>query len=317
MKIVIAVGIFCVVFLLLASAILLFSALQRKTRQKHLAALFNEENATSSPKEESSNIVRTADMRVFGYQLDLRRLELLLLSADITLSTERFITLVLGVGLVGFLLSFVLVKQVAGSLLILFFLALLPFLFLLHRRKVRDEALVSQLPEALELIVRALRVGQSVDNALKDVSQNFPDPMGREMRIIHEEIALGLPFAQALKNFELRFARLADVKLMTTAFIIQRETGGNLTMVLANLATLIRERDKLGRQVRAMTAEGRSSAIILGFLPICAAGFFWLVRPDYISVLFTHPLGKKLLMLAIVMQTAGFAVMYLMTRMDP
>ncbi|PIE73708.1 MAG: pilus assembly protein TadB [Deltaproteobacteria bacterium] len=317
MKTAVVLVVFCLIFLMLASVIILIAVLQRKARQKQLAGLFAEGYFTSSRKDTDSKTVRTTNISIFGHQLDLQRLELLLLSADINMSAEHFLTLTLGAGLLVFILSLTLAQQLAGSLLIMLSALALPLLFLFHRKKARDEALVSQLPEALELIVRALRVGQSVDNALKEVSRNCPDPLGREIRIIHEEIALGLPFVQALQNFELRFARLGDVKLMTTAFIIQRETGGSLTTVLSNLAALIRERDKLGRQVKALTAEGRSSALILGILPIFAAGSFWLLRPDYIHLLFTHPLGKKLLMLAIVMEITGFIVMYFMTRMDP
>jgi tight adherence protein B len=155
-----------------------------------------------------------------------------------------------------------------------------------------------------------------VDNALKEVARSSPPPLGAEIRTIYEEIALGIPFTAALENFEHRFNRLADVKLMTTAFIIQRETGGNLTRVLDNLANLIRERDTLKRQVRAMTAEGRSSAFILGVLPLVVGAFFWIVRPAYIKVLFTHPVGQKLLLAAVVLEISGFAVMCLMTRID-
>ena len=248
--------------------------------------------------------------------VDLARLETLLSAADVSISAQRMATLALIVGSLGFFAVLAVSRNFLGALLAMGLGAALPLMVLLYRRRQRDEALVRQMPEALDMIVRALRVGQSVDNALKEVGRAIPAPLGAEIQTIYEEMSLGIPFTAALQNFEARFARLADVKLMTTAFIIQRETGGNLTRVLANLSDLIRERDTLKRQVRAMTAEGRSSAFILGVLPLAVGAFFWIIRPAYIQTLFSHPAGRKMLLAAVLLEVTGFVVMKLMTRID-
>ena len=249
--------------------------------------------------------------------VDLARLEALLFSAGVSMPGERMATLITLTGLLGFFAILAVARSLPGALLAMGLGFALPLMVLRYRRRRRDDALVRQMPEALDMIVRALQVGQSVDNALNEVGRTVPPPLGMEIQTIYEEMSLGIPFTVALQNFESRFARLADVKLMTTAFIIQRETGGNLTRVLANLSDLIRERDTLKRQVRAMTAEGRSSAFILGVLPLAVGAFFWIIRPAYIRMLFSHPAGRKMLLAAMLLEIAGFVIMKLMTRLEP
>ena len=140
----------------------------------------------------------------------------------------------------------------------------IPSLYLMNLRRKRETALVKQLPDAIDMIVRALRAGQSVDQSLVEVGRGMPEPVGEEIHTIYDEMAMGLPFETALRNFERRFARLADVKILCAAFIVQRETGGNLTKILGGLADTIRERFKLRMQVRALTAEGRTTTWVLG-----------------------------------------------------
>jgi tight adherence protein B len=192
----------------------------------------------------------------------------------------------------------------------------MPFVYLVRRRKKREEALVQQVPDALDMIVRALRVGQSVDGALKEVGRVFAPPIGIEIRTIYEEMAMGLPFEKALDNFERRFPHVTDVKILCTAFTIQRETGGNLTRILQGLSTTIRERFTLKRQVRTLTAEGRTSAKILGILPLVFGGIVWILNSDYIRQLFVHPAGRKMLLYAAVSAILGFIFMRLMTKIE-
>lgn len=262
-------------------------------------------------------IPSTPAIRLLRHLLPLQRLDNLLIAADLTLSMERFLLIAVAAGGVGFCACYAVSRTLLISVGIAWLCASLPFVVLLHRRKKKEAAIVQQLPEALDMIVRALRVGQSVDNALVEVARSCPPPLGPEMRIMHEEVSLGIPFISALRNFGARFARLPDVKLMITAFVIQHETGGNLSQILDNLADLIRKRDTLRRQVRALTAEGRSSSLVLGVLPLVVGLFFWIARPAYIQVLFDHPVGRKLLLLAILLELAGFMTMRLLTRMTP
>jgi tight adherence protein B len=311
--------VFVLVLALLAGVQAVINTWQRKKKQSRLQALLQAAQAApdaltgldSAPRKQS------AAVRLFGRTLDLARLETLLTSADVSIAPKRFLTLAMTLGLLGFVIIWIITQHVLGAMVVMAAGACLPLMVLLIRRQRRDAALVRQMPDALDMIVRALRVGQSVDNALRDVGRNCPPPLGAEIQGIYEEMALGIPFSAALRNFEARFARLADVKLMTTAFIIQRETGGNLTRVLSNLSDLIRQRDSLKRQIKALTAEGRSSAVILGLLPLAVGTFFWIIRPGYIQTLFSHPTGRKMLLAAILLEIGGFVVMRLMTRIEP
>jgi tight adherence protein B len=253
---------------------------------------------------------------VMNRLIDFSSLKMLLLSADVSFSLVRFFTLSLAVGILCLIPVYLFAENLYAGLVVFSGGLFLPWAVLVHRRKKREETLVKQLPDMLDVMVRALKIGQSVDGALREISRSFPSPVGTEVRMIYEEISMGLPFETALHNFEYRFPHVPDVKILCTAFIIQRETGGNLISLLEGLSTTIRERFQLRRQVRTLTAESRSSATILGLLPLGFTAIIWIFNPQYIQVLLNHPIGKKLLCLAIFLIAAGFITMRLMTRIE-
>ncbi|MBL0731931.1 MAG: type II secretion system F family protein, partial [Desulfosarcina sp.] len=184
-----------------------------------------------------------------------------------------------------------------------------PLFYFVYRRKKREDILVKQLPESIDMITRALKAGQSLDGALHEVGRSLPLPIGGEISTVYDEIAMGLPFESAIKNFEKRYPRIADIKILCTTFVIQRETGGNLTKILTGLATTIRERFKLKMQVKTLTAEGRVTSMILAMIPVAFALLTWFLNPKYISILFVHPMGKKILFFAFFLEGLGFYVM--------
>ena len=273
-----------------------------------------------APERETESILKQTKNRghfekLLGRLMDVSVLQTLIIAADMKWSVEMFLLLSLGIGFLMQLPVLVLLHHPAA---LFFFIpgAFVPLGFLLYRCKKREEALAHQMPDVLGTIVRALKAGQPLDSALREVGANFSAPIGHEIRLIYEEIALGMPFAEALRNFQGRFPRMSDVRMVCTALIIQRETGGNLTRILENLSATIRERFQLSRQVKVLTAEGKGSAMILGLLPLVLSGLFWLLNPDYISVLFVHPVGRKLLILAVLFEITGFMVMRWMTRLE-
>ena len=240
----------------------------------------------------------------------------LLDTAGLRLNAEHFVLICLAAGLLFLLPVLALAAHPLFGLVFFAAGAALPLLYVFHRRAVREEALVLQLPEAIDMIVRALRVGQSVDGALKDIAQDLPAPLGPEIRKIYDEIAMGLSFTAALQHFAQRFQRLPDVHIFCNAFIVQRETGGNLTRILEGLSQTVRERFQLKRQVKALTAEGRASAVILALLPVAFAVITWFANPGYIQTLFVHPTGRALLLVAVLLQAAGFLVMRVLSRIE-
>ncbi|MGD8387565.1 MAG: type II secretion system F family protein [Desulfobacteraceae bacterium] len=290
------------------------AALEKEKRLKELNAEGSEDGRMegSVRKEQTRSLVE----RLLGRFLDLAALESLLISADVPLSLERLLTLSLGMGVLFVIPILVILKNALAVLVALAAGIALPFAYVVYRKRKREEALVEQLPDTLDMIVRALKVGQSVDGALQEVARSFPPPIGTEIKTVYDEMAVGLPFEAAFRNFEKRFPRLPDVKILVTSFIIQRETGGNLTAVLEGVAHTVRERFQLKRQVRVLTAEGRSSAIVLGLLPAAFLIVAWIFNPKYIGLLFHDPLGRKLLLAAVLLEAAGFMIMRYMSRIN-
>ena len=285
-------------------------------KEKRLRALAGPEDA----RPHGHLIRKPADTSraesLLGALIDMGRLESLLLASDTPLSAERFLFLCLTTGGSLFVVLLFLFRNPFLALAFLALGALAPVFYLLRRKQKREEDLVRQLPEALDMIVRALRVGQSLDGAFRELGADFPPPLGAEVRTIYEEMAMGIPFESAVRNFELRFPKVADIKLFCTALIIQRETGGNLTRILDGLSRMIRERFTLRRQVRALTAEGRTSALILGLLPVGFIILTWLSNPEYLNTLFTTPVGHRLLFIAVLLEAFGFIVMRVMAKIE-
>ncbi len=165
-----------------------------------------------------------------------------------------------------------------------------------------------QLPEALDLMARALKAGHAFTGALKMVADEMDDPIGTEFDKTLGEINFGIDVSQALINLSQR-VDCPDLRFFVIAIIIQRETGGNLAEILGNIAYLIRERFKLHGRVRVLAAEGKLSAIILVALPFLVALALTFLNPDYLEVLVTDPIGRFMSCFALVMMAFGIVVM--------
>lgn len=182
--------------------------------------------------------------------------------------------------------------------------SLLPLMWLLMRRKGRFKKFARQLPDALELISRALRSGHSLASALHVVVDEMPAPISQEFGIAYEEQNLNVPLDQALKNMLRRMPNM-DLKFFVTAVAIQRQAGGDMAEILDKISYIIRERFKIMGQVQALTGEGRISGVVLMGLPIALFFAVYYLNPDYVMLLFTEPLGKKMIAVAAVLQVLG------------
>jgi tight adherence protein B len=185
--------------------------------------------------------------------------------------------------------------------------ATFPILWLFMRRRKRFKKFAQQLPDALDLVARALRSGHSLAAAFDLVGQEVADPLGTEFMRVFEEQNLGIPLDEAMNDLTDRIPNL-DLKFFTTAIILQRQTGGDLAEILDKLSHLIRERFKIWGQVQALTGEGRLSGVILLALPPLLFLAIFNLNRDYVMVLFEDPLGKKMLLGAILMQVLGALV---------
>ncbi len=223
--------------------------------------------------------------------------------ADMRINVGTFLLGSATCGAFGLLLGLVFQKLIMG-LVLGGVLTAGPYLFLKIKRRRRLAALEAQLPDALDLIVRSLRAGHSFANGLKIVSQEMEDPVAAEFGQVVNEHSFGVALTQALQNLVHR-VDLQDIRFFATAVILQRETGGNLTEVLNSLSMLIRERFKLKRQIKAISAEGRLSGLILTLLPVGLFGLLVMTNPTYIEPLYNSKPGQIMVGIALGMQFLG------------
>jgi tight adherence protein B len=189
----------------------------------------------------------------------------------------------------------------------------LPFLYVQRKRAKRLSKLEQQLPEALGMMVSALRVGHSLTASLGAVAQESPEPISGEMRKCFEEQNYGVDLRTALVNLTER-APIQDFRIFVAAVLIQKESGGNLAEVLEKVAETTRERFRLKKQVAVHTAQGRMTGWILSLLPLVLGLAMYLVNPDGMSVLWKRPMGLKLLYTAIGMDVVGALIIRKIVR---
>ncbi len=171
-------------------------------------------------------------------------------------------------------------------------------------------------PDAIGLMVRALRAGLPVAAAVHEVARAVPGPIGDEFRRVSEEMRLGLPIETALWGAARR-VRLADFDFLVVTVSVQREAGGNLAETLAGLDDTLRRRAQLHLKVHAVSAEARTSALIIGSLPFVIAGLMALIAPDYLGLLFATPLGRLLAGAALASIATGGMMIGRMARIEP
>lgn len=188
-------------------------------------------------------------------------------------------------------------------------LAVLPVLRLTWLRSRRVQKIGAQLPDALDMISRALRAGHAFSSALAMVGEEAQEPIAGEFKATFDEINFGIPTQTALVNLATRVP-IPDLRYFVLAVVIQLETGGNLAELLGMLANLIRERFKLFGKIRVLAAEGKLSAYILTALPFFVAGMLFLVSPAYLDALITDPAGIRLVIGALVMMAVGAFLMW-------
>jgi len=210
--------------------------------------------------------------------------------------------------LVGWLYQSALVASAAaaGS-------ASLPWAWLQWRRSRRLAKLERQLPDALDLLTRALRAGHAFTAGLKMAADEMADPIAGEFRAVHEEINFGVSMQQALTHLSERVPS-TDVRYFVVAVLIQRDSGGNLTEILGNLSRLIRERAKLMGRVRVLSSEGRMSAWILTLLPFALGGVLYVANPKFMGPMLTDPIGIAMLEYLLVMMAMGVIVLRKIVR---
>lgn len=182
-----------------------------------------------------------------------------------------------------------------------------------NRKAAHLARLLDQFPDALGLVVRAVRAGVPVAEGIKMVAAELPAPIGREFRQVADAIAIGTDLEQALWDLAKR-TQLPEFRFFVVTVVLQRETGGNLTETLDNLADVIRKRRAVRQRAKALTAEARMSIMVLAVLPFVAGGGLWLINPDYLLKLFTTAEGRGLLAAALGSLGIGLGSMHLLIK---
>lgn len=184
----------------------------------------------------------------------------------------------------------------------------MPLLIVLRAKGKRLAKVDQQLPDALDLIGRALRAGHAFPTAMKMVGDEMNAPIADEFKATFDEVNFGISMNDALMNMATRVPS-TDLRYFVIAVMIQRETGGNLAELLDNISKIVRERIKLLGQIRVLSAEGRMSAWVLGLLPFAAAAMIQLTNPGFLAVLYTDPAGQKMVATALTMMFVGVLAM--------
>jgi tight adherence protein B len=182
-----------------------------------------------------------------------------------------------------------------------------PYVYLYVVREIRFARCDALLPEAIDLMARALRAGHAVPAVMEMVAQEIPDPLGSEFRTLHEEQSFGLPTREAILNLVQRVPR-DDLRFLATAILVQSETGGNLTQILDKTAGVMRERVRLRGQLRIYTAQGRITGWILCAMPFLMFVLISIVNPGYEKVLLDDPIGIRLIYAGLAMMVIGVLI---------
>jgi tight adherence protein B len=229
------------------------------------------------------------------------------------LSVGEFVLLSLLCAGVGFL-----VGRSMGLLVAPIFAAgcgYLPYLNLKRKAAKRLDNFQAQLPEAIDMLVNAMKSGYSLQAAIKFAGEESPDPLGPEFARVYDEQRLGMDVRGALLALQER-VNILDCRMFVTALLLQRETGGNLAEVLTNLATLMRERVGLRGQIDALTAEPKMSAVVLGLLPVALFLIIATINRDYMAPLWTTPGGRLLSLYGLVSIILGYVIMKKLGKID-
>ena len=232
------------------------------------------------------------------------RLSLYVRTSGLQVSATELLLLSLVLAVLGFAMPAPIGRPpVLGAALALG-LAWLPWWRVSSARNTRVQKFEQQFPDALDMMGRAMRAGHAFPTAVKMCGDEVSEPMGRDFRLLSDEMNYGVPATEALQNLASRVP-LPDVSYFVVAVMIQRESGGNLAELLDSISAILRARLKLMGEVRTLSAEGKLSAIILTALPFGVALMVNLVNPEFMKVLWTDPVGLKVVGAALFMMVLG------------
>ena len=314
MELIICIAIFAFVLLIFAGFYNLL-----KGRRNQESDRLRQRLRVVSPKGERSqtiNIVRKSRVLSNVLWLDsllrnipfLQKIDRILLQSNLQYPLGVFFLSSILLAFFGYGVTSYITGNTLFSVLAAVVLSIIPFFCILMKRNFRMKKFEKQLPGALDMVARSLKAGHAFTGGLQMVAEEFDDPIGGEFAIVIEEFNFGVGIKEALIKLTERID-CPDLKFLTIAVTIQRETGGDLAEILENIASLIRERFKLHDKILTLSGEGRISAKVLIAIPFGLGIWFYLSNPGYIKILLFDPIGQKLIFIAVIMMAVGIFTM--------
>ncbi len=232
-----------------------------------------------------------------------------------TILAHRLVAMAAVIAVAAFILAMVMLGNPLVALMAFLAGGAAPFVFIFRERRARLEKFEEQLPDAVDVMKRALRAGHPFNACIKLVAQDMDAPIAREFELTFADVNYGNDLRRALLGMLLRVPS-SNLMAVVTAVLIQKETGGNLAEIFERISQVIRSRFRFGRRVRTLSAEGRMSAWVLSLVPIILFGVIWITSPEYLPPLLEHPIGQKMLGFACVMMMLGVLWMRKIIRID-
>jgi tight adherence protein B len=310
-----SVGIIVIVFLVLFAIVLVLVSIGLKfvesQRKKRVGELLQTVSSGTPVQQTSILQDQSEGVGLFSVVAELpvlKRLQAKIQQGGLTWSAGGVVMAMCAAGVVGSLLGLrvrVPVFREFAMATLGFGFAMVPYLYVAWKRRQRLNEFEQQFPEALDFLARSMRAGHAFSVSLEMMADESPDPLGPEIRQVYHEQNLGAPLDVALRNLVNRVP-LVDVRFFVSAVLMQRETGGNLAEILTKLAFVIRERFRLKGQVRAVSAHGRITALILSVMPIFTMMALFVVAPGYLEGMAADPDGKLMIIGSILGQFLGY-----------
>lgn len=310
----IAIFVFLAAMSLVVIAFLLPMAVQDTAQARIKRRLTNIGHMTHASRAEIQNLLKTPVYSdtpwlnlYFGNSGLMRNIGLHLERSNVDMSLGVFLMCSAGAFAATFLALVVGGYPVWMALFFGMIALISPYAYLKYIVWKRMRRFLEQMPDGLDMISQSLQAGQGLTQAIVYVSREMPDPIGTEFSVFVEEVNLGLPLNDALKKFEERMS-IPEVRLFNTALLVQREIGGSLAELLTKLANLIRDRFRIERLIKSLTAQNRVSAWTVSAIPPFLAVFMFLREPEMMRDMMVHPAGRAMLAVALVLEVMGILV---------
>ncbi len=288
------------------------------SRNKRSMAKLNASDATKKRQKVQATLDELDEKHKEAEKVTLH---MRIIRAGMEVSNEQFIiySMISAVVLTLMTYAILLPHEIKGYIVLgmAFFLGAigLPRFFLNKKAAKRQKKFIEEFANAIDVIIRGVRSGLPLNDCMQIIGSEIPEPVGAEFRSLLEQIRVGIPLEQALGRMYDRIP-VQEVNFFAIVLSIQSKTGGNLAESLSNLSGVLRERRKLVNKVIAFSQEAKSSAAIIGALPLVVMGLVYMTTPGYITMLFVHPTGHMLLSIAAALMTVGVLIMRKMINFD-